>query len=839
MITKKNIIYRTKSKKSKKLLKGGANMGLGNVDIIKDFSKLKLGQILDFSKELYNYKKQCNLNDFESIFDDNISNNNEDINIINNILLNVNKNHSSYKQKVNIKIGNPIVHGSIVDGYSTVPSNCILCFNSLINTLGTVPDYKIYNNISFDKFIKYMNNDILLSLLNNLSLYSEINEIDFLHKIKGNEFFDYNNCFLNSMWYFPGQKYPKTLIHTDNNSFDYNKLFTFNGEILIPGRFSKDKINYLDERGTDLNILIDKEYIKKHQDGEKNFNILFFNLCREVDENIKDKRQEKITKLIKYELFLHYINLEISKKKFKMNKLEQNIVNYNYGDIPLCSSISTDKINLGTSHNLYYPEFFKETNNYCYNRVNVFLHKFLKILLIDIKLLEKENKEELKYFMTLSVYKQYNFINNVLKKKFNDSDYKKILFLIFKELNNYTEKYSYYIKKSESRNYKYLFEINYFSDFYKYYDLFTEYNSKLLNEPEYKNINELNDIIVNSLKFTDYKFNRCLYIFNDYNKNLNFYHNNNNYNLESFFRLSNISNITDILLFDIYNLNYILNLLNDKIPNYLIKNLSISYRYQQIKTVELNSFIKNHLNLRTIIIKNMSNAETITLSNLEYIHIKNDKIIENNIYEINNTNNNTIVKLENIKVKLSISNPIKNLELKDCKFTPEIGDIKGKYLIFNNIEGLNNITNKTDMAELVSFYECFIEEKLILFSKKIIFDDCFLDSIPEFHCHNEIIIMGTSINCNNNLVLDNIKTNILLIKNCNNFSKLSFSKNIKINILILENCNELKYLDISINTSKINNIQIKDCKKLLLKNNIFLKNHNKKDSYLKGVVVLL
>ena len=62
-------------KKTKKLLKGGAaNMGLRSVGFIKDFTKLKLGQILDFSKELYNYKKPCNLNDgeFNRIFDDNI-----------------------------------------------------------------------------------------------------------------------------------------------------------------------------------------------------------------------------------------------------------------------------------------------------------------------------------------------------------------------------------------------------------------------------------------------------------------------------------------------------------------------------------------------------------------------------------------------------------------------------------------------------------------------------------------------------------------------------------------------------------------------------------------------
>ena len=38
-----------------------------------------------------------------------------------------------------------------------------------------------------------------------------------------------------------------------------------------------------------------------------------------------------------------------------------------------------------------------------------------------------------------------------------------------------------------------------------------------------------------------------------------------------------------------------------------------------------------------------------------------------------------------------------------------------------------SITNAENIAELVSFKECFIEGELVLFSKKIIFDCCFLD----------------------------------------------------------------------------------------------------------------
>ena len=287
----------------------------------------------------------------------------------------------------------------------TLINNNIVCFFTQLGKLGDGLD----ENLGI--FLKNLIKREADNLFRNIHLLmNDINTVEF----KNHLFF--NNCFSNSVWYFPGQKFIDIDFKSDINCKTYIKYFSGKnnkGTYIIENESFKDKklSNYINTKYT----------------NQKEINIYFIRTCRGFYyTKYDDKTKDSISKLFKHEIYMYYLNKYILKEYAKKIPADSSIY----------KGISNIMCNSELKNN-YYLEYFP------YNERKTFT-----------PLLNYNNKES--YVYNRIGEQMINFYNNYLFNTLNEKDYiwfislslKKQFFLLYKLKSEFTS------NKSEKNRFK-------------------------------------------------------------------------------------------------------------------------------------------------------------------------------------------------------------------------------------------------------------------------------------------------------------------------------------------------------------------------------------------------
>lgn len=816
--TKKFIKYKKKTKKY--ILKGGGYL---------DDSKSYYDFLLNFSKDMYN--EQEDPTKYEDIVkalgidEDSTSKFYTDIN------KKENKTHFVY----------PILHGRINDCCSydkaeTIPPNCAICITTLINTTGIDTETPGYEGLT--KLIKTISKNVTLEnkIKKYLSLLSSIKNIQINPKLApSNKQLLYYNCFLNAIWYFPGQKIaPHSVTDTDCEILSYTSK-----------DISYKKYNIGEHRCSLVKFI--NMYKQKYYTEDNNI-IFFFNICRNID---REKENNKITLCMKRELILYYINFILIKNSYKVLSKDTtsliiitnesnaitNIKDYTSYDISnssisFCSSVASDRWSY-ISKNTYGTGVYNKPN-YIYSRINIFLKKLYEDILIrSYEVLKTFNYNDLYYFCSLSFNKQIKF-TEFLKTKLNDEKYSVFILVVGEILHNkYYKVYNKFLVEEEEKisENKFIFNISKFLD----YQNINYYLSKIIL-PDTKNTKRIDN------------FNNCLglikSIYKNDKKNLISYRDptDNITYLEPYNIISCMANITPKIKTNIENIiiinNIYISFILDYIGEYINLNiLALIFRYGIIKShPELDLSKNNHI--KTVIIHNM-NITTLKFNKnieMDFLEVDNIENYKSNL-NINFTSLFNIKKVKLYNVNLNNDGgdqppiiPLKDLYLEECIFNNNIKFSNLNKLTLRYCE-IDNLTINIDLVMNVKLIDmkvknincenigdiylencCFLKRKNIcrlseifnndknLLRNNLIFDSCNLD---------ETFIMDLELNKNTNITINN---SILL-------NKIIIEKKCKINKLEITNCPKLTKIDGLLYRSpllkrKLNTLEIRKCPNL-------------------------
>ena len=831
MITKKNKNKnKNKNNKTKKYILTGGNKDL---DIIKK----ELKELGIFSRKLYNESCVTDDNEIKTIYDMNILNNksHKDLN-----LEKIIKVHEG-KYKYNIKISSPKFHGEISSKsdsttydkqtFEEVPNNCILCFNTLINRVGLLPSIHIDEYFSFNKYIKNMGFTEFKKLITHLSGYSNSKNVIHSTKYTGSSKYKYlyNNCFLNTMWYFPGQFYPKTYISTDSDGCEYSKTFMYgniNGKYNKMTPLIKKRINekgYLNEAINKL-ILPQKTPLK---DNEHNLNIFFLNLCRRVKDQSGNTPRNAIIYYMKYEYYLHQINLTFSKSLLREYKIHSP-PKITYGDMPYCLSTSKNFMSPFTILKEYGSREFIQNKNYCYNRDNIFLKKFYEVLCVKIQLIETIYSNELRYFMSLSIKKQNIFIE-FLAKNLSKIDYSYFLYIIIYEFELYKWK-TYDLSGNDDKLPDYIFELDYIVELRKYLNLLGTQKTPGMNV---KNIDYLNDMLMNIPLYSNNNTRGNLFICGDITGATKLYYNTQKYDFFFFFleiKKELLTNVRKLRFLNIENVSIKLCYLTNKLLD--IETLYIKYdNYNRLCNINydsenLNLFLQQHINLKLIIIIN-----SIITNNIE-INFKYNKKLE----EIRIVSNKIWSKITLLQPIEPLSVDLKSIIIKNGSIDMEPNKIKLDYLYLCECDLISgkktDITIKEKGSAIIKniYFDKdllhIIPEKDKIISQVIYENVVFCDNLPKFNNNGGSIKELTYNNCALNasqsgiFSLDYNNIYMLIIKNISECETIKMDGKTKLDTVRIENCINLVKIDITNTTPfmryTIRKLVILNCPKLII-----------------------
>lgn len=823
--TKKFIKYKKKTKKY--ILKGGNYSG----DSEKYYNLL-----LNFSKDMYNEKEESTK--YEDIVKALGINERSTSNFYNKINKKENKTHFVY----------PILHGRINDCCSydnpeTIPENCAICINTLINTTGIDTETPGYEGLT--KLIKTISKNVTLEnkIKKYLSLLSNIKNIQINPKLApSNKQLLYYNCFLNAIWYFPGQKIaPHDVTDADCEILSYT---------------SKDrsykKHNIGEHRCSLVNFI--KMYKQKYYTEENNI-IFFFNFCRNIDRK-KDK--DKITLCMKRELILYYINFILIKNSYKLLSKDttsliiitnesnaitniKDYTSYNISDssISFCSSVASDRISY-ILKNTYGTGVYNKPN-YIYSRINIFLKNLYENILIrSYEVLKIFNYNDLYYFCSLSFNKQIKF-TEFLKTKLSDEKYSVFILVVGEILNKkYNKLYNSFLIEEEEKinNNEFIFNISKILDYYN----MNYYLSEIVL-PHTKNSGR-KETFINWLSLIQliYKNDeKNLISYRDPSDNITY--------LKPYNIISCMANITPntkakietIIIINNTQIDFILN----NIETYTKLNiLALIFRYGIIKDHQELDLSKN-INIKKVIIHNMTIKtlkfnKNIVMDFLEVDNLENYKTILN--LDFNDLLNIKKVKLYNINLNNGGGDQPQNISLKDlyleeCIFNNNIIFSNLNKLTLNSCEIKKSINITINLVKNVKLIDmevrkincknfediylencCFFKNRNIcrlseifnndknLLRNNLIFDSCNLD---------ETFIMDLELNKNTNITINNsiLLNNIIIEKKC------------KINKLEITNCPKLTKIDGLLYRTpflkrKLNTLEISKCPNLQLQSKV-------------------
>ena len=197
-------------------------------------------------------------------------------------------------------------HGEVVsDGdFKTIPNNVILCFLSPLGDINVVyeqtPKFKTFNqrlmSIKPDEF-------------NNIFEFrSRLREISLEVEYNLSEAISIYNCFLNSVWYYPGQKYTDVRLNIskkDNVKYRDDIYFnTYNINISPDGKkvnFFPNPYIFQDDRGgnsikgalgskSSLNDTL-SDFLNKFKKDTGHINLVIMNCCRNISTQFIDNYQ--------------------------------------------------------------------------------------------------------------------------------------------------------------------------------------------------------------------------------------------------------------------------------------------------------------------------------------------------------------------------------------------------------------------------------------------------------------------------------------------------------------------------------------------------------------------
>ena len=802
-----------KNKTKKNILKGGEL----TFNTLKDGVVNNIKKINGFIKQLYKYElsDKCETAKIEDYLNNLGINSENDITDLK--MYNFYKDINSSKQKRTIKVSNPYIHGGLIleNPSIPVPDNCVICFSSLINTYGTLPITELIEYFSYNKFIKNMEIKELQSLIQNLSLYSDINNIKHKSKVlREDDTFmtTYNNCFLNTAWYFPDQDLPYTAVRTDEYSFEYSQTFDlYNDKTPSKKQFNKKKIDYIKYQS--LSYVIEELRLK----GTGEYNIFFFNLCRSIKYDEDDKQQHTprienndLKEELQYEFYIYFLNLEVIKQLKKEIELPLNI---EYGNIPYCASVSVIASNVYNKKNQYNKFYF--TKNYCFNRNNIFLDMFFNKILINHKLLENEYKHELLYFLSLSIFKQARFII-LLKKQFitDKTKFGEIMNIIFKTVNKTTiNKYKFILREYYNSIPNTLEVLDYFVELYAYINLFIniiETDNTLLSD-DIGNILELkNNMDLSPGIFNDESLKQ-LFIMGDYGNSIKIFYNKKKH-IDNFLYCLDSFDIKNLLLINVPNLLNTLNLIDSNIDDTII-NLNIIYDIRLPNCYyNYNNILKidKYTNLKFLTLYNLNLSKITEINNkgLTEITINNSEISKQCVFNINMTNIMYIV-LDNIIVTFRLFNSkINKMVLTNIIIKENIAIFVNGITFINFTEWSKIIT--INVSDNIVIKDCIID--LQAFPTKINNDNdkintVYFDNVNFKLVENgkylidlpknieTLVIKECSFSYKNKLKFKNIANlniDTLVIDQCSEIIEIVFEKNIIVKQLIIVNCNKLK-----------------------------------------------
>jgi hypothetical protein len=234
------------------------------------------------------------------------------------------------------------LHGMHSNNLKTVPANTIICFLSSI-------DYLIYsnpvkNNGVFD-FIEGLNKDKYIQLFKkNIALTDQDLSFTTYNDDLGERtiysHLPVYNCFLDSMWYFPGQLYPdlnNNLSHNDPLvggidfiSYDHQKQNFIYAEDSNYYHYQNIKDKYFVEGETnDYRIILSDLVNYEKTDMNKKYKLILVSSCRQLEQY--DKRH-----FLSLEVYTYHLNKRL--KNTKLNDYSSNVKL-----TPQCAYISSQK----------------------------------------------------------------------------------------------------------------------------------------------------------------------------------------------------------------------------------------------------------------------------------------------------------------------------------------------------------------------------------------------------------------------------------------------------------------------------------------------------------------
>jgi len=345
-------------------------------------------------------------------------------------------------------------HGAINNKIDpkTVPGNTIICFLAPINETNLVFSTNAPNQY-INKYMAKLNGEQFKTIINEKHNLSNLDS-NLEDSVKYNNiYYEGFNCFKNSIWYYPGDKYPDVFISVSANDVKYDiqdRLYSDMGEskkntltfqpydIEYTKRGFGSNITYT-KNNSFYNILCGKKINKGEEDSVrnlllrglkihkskyigtltekihlmKNLHIYHNSLGSVIKSLVSDKTRiiittccrnfnsnnyEKNKKFLERELFYYHLN----KNKYHIIPYPnaQKIMGGKKGEIPLCAS---EKYQFYTEEKLSIIKLVTMNNNNSYGG------KIPELL----KLMDKSdlNDSDYRYLSTFSLHKISLFIN--------------------------------------------------------------------------------------------------------------------------------------------------------------------------------------------------------------------------------------------------------------------------------------------------------------------------------------------------------------------------------------------------------------------------------------------
>ena len=335
-------------------------------------------------------------------------------------------------------------HENIFEPYNNfkkVPPNTMICFLSSLDNL-TIHPKSIYNNIN--RQFPNINEQQFISLFkHNINLtQGKMNStipINDLNKCGLYEMLPYYNCFIDSMWYFPGQLYPEldnSLMYQDTipggiDFYTWDKAKkTVNKE--------KDSIFFDNEYLNSTYLSVDQPKYTKHLSDLVNYDLptipqiyklVIVGSCRPIYFKAKKK-------LFQLELYTYHLNKKI------MEPTQPNM----YSIDAVCSYISEKQFCFINKKN---PKLSEYINDNYSGKVPILQKIYLNLIGTHI------TKDYIYYLSSLSFNKMFKFLNKILEdtrltnsKLIIKNVIKNLLRYCYPVLNSNFKKYMGYFTKS-------------------------------------------------------------------------------------------------------------------------------------------------------------------------------------------------------------------------------------------------------------------------------------------------------------------------------------------------------------------------------------------------------